>query len=888
MTFFHQHAHSDFSVLDALMKVDDAAKRAALLGQPALALTDHGTMAGLVQHYQACRKHSIVPIMGVEAYLVQNASTHQEEVKALAAEMNALARKQGERKQVTTTQREASNQRRHVLLWARDFEGYQILTRAMTKAYAQMYYKPLLDVQDIAELGRSGKIMMSTGCVNGEIPTLIREKKVQAAWERFKFYRETFRENFVVELQYHGLNDIDERLLNHCFHTWAESLSLPVICTGDVHYLDSHDQDAHSFYKRMVYKKPEGGYDGDGYWLSSAEEMAPRFTEEQWASSQAGLAHVLERCKDVSFPPLDSYSYAVPEIVKTDADKVLSAITDSSLTNLFVQYEGTTGMPLPFEEYTDRLETELGVIKDTEFAQYFLFVRSIVKFCEDNDIFFVARGSASGSLVCFLLGITQLDPLTNGLLFERFLSNDRSKPPDIDLDVEDERRDEVLRYISQRFETTQIGTCLTYASKSAHNEVLAQARMDLEYTGIYMDGTSDDDLLQLDSTKEYLRMITGVARGLGGHPAGVVAETPGRSVRDLVPLSFISSSERWITQYDMDDIEALGFVKVDILGVRALRIIRRCLRHLGLTSWDSIPDDDPATFKLLQAGLTDGVFTFKGWSNKNGCKLLRPKSLDDCSLVAAIWRPSCLELGLEQLFLERRKAKWKPPADWHPAIGHNLRETFGIAVYQEQVIQIMKAFGFNPDEVMMMLRAVKKKDPKLMRIIHDRLDELVDEKTSKHVWELMEGYTRYGFNKSHSYAYARVGYRMAYLKANHPLEFMAAVLECETEKTNQQLYMREARRLDLRILPVCINSSDVTWTVEKGALRRGFTSVTGVGTKAAQALVQARPFQTLAELREKATSTANLGVLKKLAEAGAFRAMNIMDEVELIQQLAKT
>jgi DNA polymerase III subunit alpha len=870
MSFFHVHCHSDFSVLDALLKVDEAAKMAAELDQPALALTDHGTMAGMVQHYQACRKNDIIPIMGLEGYMVENAGQHPDLVKSETIRINSEARKAGERKQVTNVQREAANQRRHVLLWARDFAGYTVLCHAMTKAYAQGYYKPLLDLADLAEIGRSGKVMMSTGCISGEVPRLLLAGNVQAAWERLNYYRNIFGDNYVVELQFHGLQDVSERFVNETLCRWATHLGMPLICTGDVHYLRASDQDIHSFYKQMA---NQNGYGGDGYHLQSTPEMRDRFPSTMWEMASTGLEHVLESVKNISFPDLDSYSYAVPKIVKTNPDIVLSNLTSAALRRL------DRGDP---DLYESRLALELKVIEDTEFAQYFLFVRSIVKFCEDNDIFFVARGSASGSLVCYLLGITQLDPIRYQLLFERFLSNDRSKPPDIDLDVEDERRDEVLRYISQRFETTQIGTVLTYQSKSTQNGVLEQVRRQFPQLA----NLDDDQLLALDAVQVYIKGIGGLAKSIGGHPAGVVAETPGKSIRDLVPLFYISSSERWVTQYDMDDIEALGIVKVDILGVRSLRVIRRNLEHMGKKNWDWIPNDDPATFQLLQSGETEGVFTFKGWSNKKGCKLLKPRTLDDCSLVAAIWRPSCLELGLEQLFLDRRKARWKPPVEWHPAIGKNLASTYGIAVYQEQVIMIMKAFGFTPDEVMVLLRAVKKKDPKLMAVIHKRLNELVDAETAKHVWELMEGYTRYGFNKSHSVAYALVGYRMAYLKANHPLEFMCAILECETEKTSQTMYMREARRMGLQILPVDVLSSGVTWTIQRNSLRRGLTSVTGVGEKAARALVQARPYQTIDELREKVNGPqCNIGVLKKLAEAGAFLSMGIQDEMELTQRL---
>lgn len=882
MTFFHAHLHSDFSVLDALLKVDDAAKLAAELGQPAMALTDHGTMAGLIQHYQACRKNDIIPIMGFEGYMVENASQHSDLVKSETTRINGEARKQGERKQVTSAVREAASLRRHVLLWAKNFEGYKVLCHAMSKAYAQGYYKPLLDLRDLTEIGKTGHVMMSTGCVSGEIPKLLSKDQPIAAWERLNYYRNIFGDNYVVELQFHDLADVSERFVNETLVKWATHLGMPIICTGDVHFLRETDHDVHSFYKRMSYKSEgrDPAYGGNGYHLQTAEEMAERFSSEDFNAGCTGLEHVLESVKDISFPDLDSYSYAVPEIVKTDANVVLRSITDAALNNFFLKHDCN----LPMDVYESRLQTELQVIRDTEFAQYFLFVRSIVKFCEDNDIFFVARGSASGSLVCFLLGITQLNPIEYDLLFERFLSNDRSKPPDIDLDVEDERRDEVLRFVSQKFETTQIGTVLTYQSKSTQNGVLEQVRK--QFPNIA--NLDDDQLIGLDPVKVFLRGIEGVAKSIGGHPAGVVAETPGKSIRDLVPLFYISSSGRWVTQYDMDDIEALGIVKVDILGVRSLRVIRRNLEHMGQRNWDWIPNDDQPTFRLLQSGQTDGVFTYKGWSSRKGCKALKPKSLNDCSLVAAIYRPSCTELGLDELFLERRKNRWKPPEDWHEAIGKNLQITYGIAVYQEQVIQIMKAFGFTPDEVMVLLRAVKKKDPKLMAVIHKRLNELVDADTAKHVWELMEGYTRYGFNKAHSAAYALVGYRMAYLKAHHPLEFMCATLECETEKTSQTLYMRESRRLGIGILPVDVQASGITWSIHRSSLRRGLTSVTGVGHKAAQALVQARPYTNVHELREKVNGPqCNIGVLKKLAEAGGFLSMGISDEFELIQELEK-
>lgn len=876
MTFFHSHLHSEYSVNDAILRLDDAARRAAELGQPALALTDHGTMAGCVEAYQTCRRYDVLPILGVEAYLVADAQEHPKLAKELADEANKEARSQGQRKHVTTVASEASKLRRHCLLLARDFEGYQMLCRAVTRSYQQSYFRPLLQLADLDELAEGGHIWLTTGCLNAEIPHLIRTGRVEQAEKRAQHYRSIYGDRFAVELQHHGLADDDAV----CDFLWdlAQRLSLPVIAAHDVHYLGTEDRAVHDFFKRMAYKKASGAeFDGKtGFHMCEPDLLRAQLGDARFDEALVGLEALYRDCSGMSFPPLDRYSYEVPEVVKTDPLQTLAAITQPALRAWLDE------VPLKYRaEYVQRYAEEIGVIGDTGFAQYFLLVRLIVKFCEDNDIFVIARGSASGSLICFLLGITQIDPIKHQLLFERFLSNDRSKPPDIDLDVEDHRRDEVLEYVSRRFATTQIGTTLTYAERSARNEVVAQLRREDESLQL----ASEDEILESEWAQRLLSGIMGLKRAFGGHPAGVVAETERRPVADLVPLMMISSSDRWVTQYSMDAIESLGFVKVDILGVRSLRTVRRCLELLGHTDWDWIPEDDKETYRLLARGETDGVFTFQGWSAKKGCKLLKPKSMDDCSLVAAMWRPSCLELGLEQLYLDRRAAKWQPPESWHPVLASVLKETYGIAVYQEQVIQIMKGLGFTADDVMTMLRAVKKKDADLMGKVRQRIAEREPELLDQ-LWELMEGYTRYGFNRSHSYAYARFGYRMAYLRANHPLEFFCATLETQVAKADQQLYVRLARKEDIKILPACALRSGVTWQIEGSALRRGLTSVAGVGEKAAEALVNARPFSSIEELRAQASPVAcNAGVLKKLASARALLSLGIDNEEELIEAL---
>jgi DNA polymerase-3 subunit alpha len=880
MAFFHSHLHSEFSVNDAILRIDDATKRAAELGHPALALTDHGTMAGCVDAYLSCRRHDLIPILGIEAYLVPDADEHPRLAKERADEGNRQGRADGHRKQVTTVAREAARMRRHCLLMARDFEGYQRLCRAVTRSHSQGYFKPLFQFADLDELAEGGHIWLTTGCLNGEIPKLIVEGRLEHAERRLLHYRERYGDRFIVELQHHGFPE-DDQVVDALWDL-AQRHSLPVLAAHDVHYLNREDQDVHDFYKRMAYKREPGQsaeFGGDtGFHLCDGDLLRERLGDKRYGEALLGLSSLAEDCRSMTFPPLDSYSYEVPQVVEADPLRALMAITKPTLDRMIDGLSQTKR-----EAYRTRYGQEMKVIRDTGFAQYFLLVRLIVKFCEDNHIFVIARGSASGSLVCRLLGITQLDPIKHHLLFERFLSNDRTKPPDIDLDVEDDRRDEVLEYVSRRFATTQIGTAMTYAERSARNEVAAQLRRDEAELSAY----TDDELLATDIGKHLLEKVQGLRRGFGGHPAGVVAETTGRPIADLVPLMKISSSDRWVTQYDMDAIERLGFVKVDILGVRSLRTVRRCLELMGKVDWDWIPDRDPATQKMLAAGKTEGVFTFKGWSAKKGCQLLRPKSLDDCSIVAAMWRPSCLELGLEQLYLERRSERWKPPANWHPVLAEVLKETYGIAVYQEQVIQIMKGLGFSADDVMTMLRAVKKKDAILMAEVRRRIAEkepaLVDQ-----LWELMEGYTRYGFNRSHSYAYARFGYRMAYLKANHPIEFFCALLETNTTKTDQQDYVRAARAAGIRVLGACVLRSGVTWSMEKNGLRRGLTSVPGVGERAANEIVNARPFDSIETLRANVNPVAcNVGVFKKLASARALAALGIEDQEEFEQTLAK-
>ncbi len=877
MTFFHSHLHSEYSVNDAITRLDDAAKRAAQLGQPALAITDHGTMAGCVEAYQACRRHGIDPILGVEAYLVHDAQEHRVLAKENADAANKEGRAGGERKHVTNVAAEASKMRRHCLLLARDFEGYKMLCRAVTRSHQQSYFRPLFQLSDLDELAEGGHIWLTTGCLNGEIPHLIRNGRIEHAERRARHYRERYGERFCIELQHHGIEDDD--LVVDALWDLSQRLSLPVIAAHDVHYLEEEDEPVHNFFKGMAYKKAAGAQFGGttGFHMCDEDLLRKQLGDLRFDESLRGLSALREDCKGMSFPPLDRYSYEVPEVVTGDPLRALLAITQPPLKAMLDTLPDSRR-----EEYRARYAQEMGVIRDTGFAQYFMLVRLIVKFCEDNEVFVIARGSASGSLVCYLLNITQIDPIKHNLLFERFLSNDRSKPPDIDLDVEDHRRDEVLEYVSRRFATTQIGTSLTYAEKSARNEVAAQLKREDESLAYEM----DDDVLQSEWAQTLLQKITGLKRAFGGHPAGVIAETARRPVADLVPMMRISSSERWVTQYSMDAIETLGFVKVDILGVRSLRTVRRCLEMMGKSDWDWIPERDNETIKLLGRGDTDGVFTFQGWSAKKGCKLLKPRNMDDCSLVAAMWRPSCLELGLEQLYLDRRAAKWSPPEGWHPVLASVLKETYGIAVYQEQVIQIMKGLGFSPDDVMTMLRAVKKKDATLMAEVRRRIAEkepaLVDQ-----LWELMEGYTRYGFNRSHSYAYARFGYRMAYLKANHPLEFYCATLETQAAKTDQQLYVRLARKDNIKILPACVMRSGVTWQIENGSLRRGLTSVGGIGEKAADAIADARPFSSLAELRGKVSPMAcNAGVLKKLGRARALMSIGIEDEQELIEELA--
>lgn len=894
--FYHAHSHTDFSLNDGIMRVQEAVDRCVELEQPALAITDHGTMAGCVNFYRAARRAGVAPILGVEGYLVADAAEHPALVKERTAEANEAGKRAGSKKNVAHVAGQAAQMRRHVLLLARSWAGYQALVRGVTRSHRQGYFKPLFQLADLDELGATGEVIMTTGCLNGEVPHLLLRGQAELAERRMRHYQEVFGPNYYVELQHHGMTE-DAAVVPPLYEL-ATRLGIPVIAAHDVHYAVDADRPVHDFFKRMAYKKEVGDVEFGGTTgyamcpgsvvsgtLDSVETPGTR-VGAIFADCVDGLRELRERCAGMTFPPLDSYSYVVPTVVANrDPAQVLAAITAPALKALTIRH--------PERPYTARWATELRVIRDTGFAQYFLFVRTITQFMEQNAVFFQARGSANGSLLCYLLGITQLDPLEWDLLFERFLSNDRSKPPDIDLDVEDGRRDEVLQFINRRFATTQIGTTGTYADKSAVNEVVAQLRREHPAE---TDLLEDDEVLDvIPEGRGLLGRLTGLHRTFGGHPAGVIAETPERSVADIVPLAYIASSGRWVTEYDMDAIELLGFTKVDVLGLRSLRTVRVAMDHLGLTVKDfadmpSGPGDrlDKATAGLFGRGETDGIFTYKGWSAKKGCQQFKPKTLEDLCLIGAMWRPSCLELELDQLYLQRRRDRWQMPDDWHPAL-RSLSATYGVAVYQEDIIRVFKALGFTPDDVMAFLRAVKKKDAVIMAAVRERLRGMVDEETFERVWELADGYTRYGFNKAHSAGYAVFGGRMGILKGSRgPLALMAALLETETVKTSQQAGVKEARRMGIRVLPADVQRSSLTWTIEDDALRRGLTSIDGVGEKAAAALIEARPFHTIEELKARVLRAAcNDGALKKMAGAGAMRCLGIEDEAELGYELVK-
>lgn len=873
--------------------VEAMVARVAKLGQPGLALTDHGTMAGSIRLYKECQKRGLAAFPGTEAYVVRDVSD--------------------------TAHRE---RRYHMGMLALDYRGYQALLKLSTLSHQRdrFFRKPLIDLSDLAALSDSGDadhIAVTTGCHFGLVMQAMYERIDQPYEARMALNRmikmlATWFPHTFVEVQRHGIdvdghNDsLDYVLLMEA----AKELGLPVVFGQDSHYCLASHQPVHDLMKSICYfgDGEDFAFPGGPYHLaSSAELQALGWAPGQWDRIEEGHAALLDLNR-LSLPALDAYKFHVPEIsgfpmkqlerkCEAGADKRKLIVDDSWSPN----------------PYRERLLYELRVIKTMGMANYFLLIEEATDWCRRNHVIVQARGSANGSLVCYLLGITEVDPIRWGTDFDRFLSVDRKKPPDIDLDIESSKRGVFIEWLKHRHPNmVHIGTYgrlgvteedngdgITEDKGSAIVQYMAaMKRRDKNFAGRVLP-EHRQALNKLSDMK--------VRKSLGVHAAGIVLPAVDHPVGAYLATALVASSNTTVTQMPMDDVEEAGYVKGDFLGLKQLETLNGALVNIGKApnDWDWMPWDDPKACKTLRSGNCLGIFQFEGPATTRGGREMGVKSTLDAIICLALYRPALMNGGQKDQYLHNRKNKRVDHVRLHKTFDKILDVTAGVPIFQEQVMQICKHLGMGYEDWNELIKAVKASNDKISEYALDTFAKIkpvflrlcvkhgmtVDE--AAEVWGAVVGFSDYGFNRAHATGYGITAYRSAYLKAHHPLEFMQSLLTVWVGTKKERLYVAEARRLGITIARCDVNISGAGWVIDPRQpmkLRKGLLSLDGIGANVAEAIIAARPpggWQTMEDFisavpgkpvsggKDYARTGALIGKMAVLRDAGALQSLGV-------------
>lgn len=878
--WFHTHAHSHYSVLDGMPPVQALVETAARNKQPALGLTDHGNMSGAVELYKESKAAGIKPFPGEEFYFVPDLG-------------------------------DKTAQRTHLTMIALNFDGYRDLVKLSSISHQRdhYHYRPRITFDDFDQLEHVEGIAVMTGCYFGYlIQRMLKEDEFDSQVARQVGRKAveilaSFFPNLFIEVQHHNTqgNDVDDDTQMKVLADIGFITSVPLIVSQDAHYCTITEKHAHDTMKRMAYRgSDDATFPGDSYHLARTRWVKSHYKgfigEQVWAASLNSCARLLD-LHDLEMEALDKYTYHIP---KPRAINPQSWLDDTA-------EKGLRALGLTDKKYTDQLLNELAVIQDLGMAGYFHLIHKGVEFCKQNGIMVAARGSANSSLVCYALGITQIDPLKWNLMFERFLSRDRKKPPDIDLDIESDRRAEVVDFYRNQYDVTQIGTYNTLGESAiGKGSVLVQylswARKKYskdEFNKHFGHVMFIDDLPE--DTAEMLHKIGAyrIKKSAGAHAAGFLIGTKDFPITEYVPTMLIPSSKLTVTQFTMEAVEELGYIKVDLLGQRTLTTLRRVLELLGKDGVEWIPINDKDTLRQLRQGRTDtGVFQLEGWAAARGCRDLAVRNVKDVIAIMALYRPAVMSSGYLDLYLSNRRGQTKPVYP-HPIFKKHLKETYGVAVYQEQVMAILRELGVPFEELNEFLSALKMSNHKTataIRIFKTQKRKFLklcidgngmDKEQAKECWDTISGFAEYGFNRAHATAYGLLGYRMAYLKTHYPLEFFAALLETTAGTPKERKYVAEARRLGVRLRPADVNRSHAVWSLDHTGIRRGLTSIKGVGLKAALEIEANAPYDSVEDLIErcnrrvvtggldwKKTRTLK-GVMEALRNGGALRSLGV-------------
>ena len=872
--FTHLHVHSHYSLLDGLSKIPDLLDYTKELGMDAVAVTDHGVLYGNIQFYKEAKKRGIKPIFGMEAYIAAR-SMHDK-------------------------QPGIDDKRYHLTLLAKNNTGYKNLIQLSSKSHLEgFYYKPRVDKKLLREYS-AGLIALS-GCLNGEISRAILSGNKSEAESLIAEYTDIFgKENFYLELQHHP--NIPEQIkLNSELKKLGKKLSLEVVATQDSHYLRPEDAEAQDILlaiqtgdkttdeKRGLTMKDED------FSLKSPQEMAEAFKDIP--SALENTQKIADMC-DVDIE-LGKYQLPYFEVPKGKTqDKYLRELCEKGLV---IRY----GSKYKESKVRERLNYELDVIKKTGFASDFLIVQDFVNWAKSKGIVVgPGRGSAAGSIASYLLNITDIDPLKYDLIFERFLQIDRNELPDIDIDFADTRRDEVLEYVSKKYGRENVAQIITFGTMAARAAVRDVGRA-LNYPYEFCDKVAKTVPLMMNfeqalrESQEFAllyqgdrdarrlidtaRKLEGVARHASTHACGVVITK--EPLTNSVPLQLSSqSSTAQISQYEMHAIEDLGLLKMDFLGLKNLTIIENAREQIKRAygkeiKMDEIPLDDEKTLDLFRQANTVGIFQLESAGMRRYLKELQPNAFEDIIAMIALYRPGPMELIPD--FINRKHGKTQI-SYLHPDLEPILKSTYGIAVYQEQVLQIARELaGFTYAQADVLRKAIGKKIKELLdeqreKFVRGMMERGIQKATAEQLFHFVEPFARYGFNKAHSTCYATVGFQTAYLKAHYPSEFMAAILNAEQRNIDRiSSLMEECKTMGIKVLAPDINESDQRFTVSPAGIRFGLAAVKNVGEHIVEEIIKERDmhgqFQSIENILERVRDKdLNKKSLESLIKCGAF------------------
>jgi len=887
--FVHLHNHSHYSLLDGACKIDDLLNTCKEFGMDALALTDHGNMFGAIEFYTKARNAEIKPIIGAEVYI---------------APKNRFDK---------TSSKGGSDASFHLILLAKNYDGYKNLMKLVSIGFLEgFYYKPRID-KEVLRNHSSGLIALSA-CLKGEVSQMIlREDLVRAEKAALEF-KEIFKDDYYLEIHRHNIPE--EEIVVKGMTQLSKKLNIPLVATNDTHYLKREHAFAHDILLclqtgKTLDEQNRMRFNTEDVYFKSPQEMKELFKD--FPEAIDNTLEVAEKCNlELDLKSIHLPHYQVPEThSQMSLDDYLHYLAEEELAE---RYKTIT------PELKARLDYELDIIKTMGYAGYFLIVKDFIDYARKKHIpVGPGRGSAAGSLVSYALRITNIDPMKYDLLFERFLNPERVSMPDIDIDFCYERREEIIKYVKKKYgeeNVTQIITFGTMAARGVIRDVGRVLKMSLPEVdkiakmipatiGMTLDKALEmvTELRQLANKDdlhrkliENSRILEGLARHASTHAAGVVI-TPGE-LTEYTPL-FKPSQGDVTTQYDMKILEKIGVLKMDFLGLRTLTVIDDALKLIqkrGITiDLENIPLDDPETFKIFCNGETIGIFQFESSGMRDCLRRLKPQRLEDLIAMNALYRPGPMDMIDD--FISRKHGETKIEY-LHPMLEPILKETYGVMVYQEQVMRVASDLaGFSLGAADLLRRAMGKKKHELMKeqrkiFVQDAAERKIDEKTANEIFALMAKFAGYGFNKSHAAGYSLVAYQTAYLKAHYPAEFMAANMTSEMNNTSRiVILIEECKRMGISVLPPEVNESSYKFTVVGKDIRFGLGAVKNVGKNAILSILKAREkngqFKTIFDLSQHAdTRLVNKKVLESLIQAGAADSLEghraqLMESVDL-------